>query len=244
MNFPKALHCCFCSSKQLFHFFNQSSSSLPKSFLCYRRLIYLHLQPLVIFPNIFNPLNLFDIPQLSSIPLPKTNPAIVEPKNPSGLLRTGIPSHILPNEHQQQSRFQPNQNAFEVDLRTRIFSWSPRRRLRRIRNGALPRETLLPLNDWQSVGFERQPSAPNFSAAGENHQGMGVSEAEGKRYGRKGGKPGTDGEKSIEAVWMEIPALGEQGKPIDLREMGIWVHGCAFGGKVRFAIVESFLAFI
>ena len=147
MNFPKALHCCFCSSKQLFHFFNQSSSSLPKSFLCYRRLIYLHLQPLVIFPNIFNPLNLFDIPQLSSIPLPKTNPAIVEPKNPSGLLRTGIPSHILPNEHQQQSRFQPNQNAFEVDLRTRIFSRSPRRRLRRIRNGALPRETLLPLND-------------------------------------------------------------------------------------------------
>lgn len=43
---------------------------------------------------------------------------------------------------------------------------------------------------------------------------------------------------------MEIPALGEQGKPIDLREMGIWVHGYAFGGKVRSVIFESFLAFI
>lgn len=66
MNFPETLHCCFCPSKQLFHFFNQSSSSLPKSFLCHRRLIYLHLRPLAIFPNIFNPLNLLNPLQTSS----------------------------------------------------------------------------------------------------------------------------------------------------------------------------------
>lgn len=30
---------------------------------------------------------------------------------------------------------------------------------------------------------------------------------------------------------MEIPALGEQGKPIDLREMGIWCMGVLLGKK-------------
>ena len=39
---------------------------------------------------------------------------------------------------------------------------------------------------------------------------------------------------------MEIPALGEQGKSIDLREMDTWVHGCGFGQKFGLSYSNHF----